>query len=591
LKAACGIILVSITYSWRAARVWLRINPMEDEVWTPLPRLPRLAQAAAAGIGILCLVGQGTASASMPYRASSLPIASYEGSSQLGTPGFTDSFGTAVDNDPSYGLNDSLDARQTGTQGITYTRASGLWYPAPAPRPWYSQVNHVNHPGVLSFWLGSSAIRMDDAVVAGTGGTVGVQAVVDPVAGDTSSADWSSLVLDTSSSDSGWVANPDVAVGVLVRSNGGIQVYQGSTLLASKDGFAQPASGGQFLVSFAYTPGQKVIHLTVNNASIDVTAPAALPVSATLFSGAYLNNSSEVSTLSDLEVSAVSMDSGCPRWLSCTSPLHYYGYYAARLAGGPSHLAEVAGRSNLNWVNISDASGYRADILSGCAPASCVVNTGFEFFSCTAQASSPSGQSCSLYPNYAARWAAEANAVRPYLDKIAAFYILDEPQWNGATPAEINTSAQLIKQTFPGAKVMMIEAGPKITPSLTIPSSVNWIGFDWYCQPFSTIQARLATLQSLVPASSPQRFFLVPEDAPLSQCAGVAGHTTDADIAALQWDYFRLAEQNPRVIGLMNFGFWTSPPWTTSGGTGASELPLTVDANERVAAQILASGH
>lgn len=67
--------------------------------------------------------------------------------------------------------------------------------------------------------------------------------------------------------------------------------------------------------------------------------------------------------------------------------------------------------------------------------------------------------------------------------------------------------------------------------------------------------------------------------------------TTDADIAALQWDYFGLAEQNPRVIGLMNFGFWTSPPWTTSGGTGASELPLTVDANERVAAQILASGH
>jgi hypothetical protein len=41
----------------------------------------------------------------------------------------------------------------------------------------------------------------------------------------------------------------------------------------------------------------------------------------------------------------------------------------------------------------------------------------------------------------------------------------------------------------------------------------------------------------------------------------------------------------------MNFGFWTSPPWTTYGGTGASELPLTVDANERVAAQILAGGH
>jgi hypothetical protein len=526
------------------------------------------------------------ASAAVPYQASILPIASHGQSSELGTPGFTDSFGTAVDNDPGYGLNDSLDARQTGTQGVTYTRASGLWYPALAPRPWYSQVNHVNHPGVLSFWLGTSAIRMDDPVFGGTGGTVGVQAVVDPVAGDTGSSDWSSLVLDTNSSDSGWVANPDVAVGVLVRSNGGIQVYQGSTLLASKGNFAQPASGGQFLVSFAYTPGQNVIHLTVNSASIDVTAPAALPASATLFSGAYMSNSIEVSTLSNLQVSAIRMGSACPRWLACSSPLHYYGYYAARLAGGPSHLAEVAGRSNLNWVTISDANGYRADILNGCAPASCVVNTGFEFFQCNA-----AGNGCHLYPNYAARWQAEADAVKPYLDKIAAFYILDEPQWNGATPTEINTSARLIKQTFPGAKVMTIEAGPEITPSLTIPSSVDWIGFDWYCQPFSAIQAKLATLQSLVPASSPQRFFLVPEDAPLSQCAGVAGHTTDADIAALQWDYFRLAEQNPRVIGLMNFGFWTSPPWTTSGGTGASELPLTVDANERVAAQILASGH
>ena len=555
-------------------------------MWTPLPRWLRLAGAAAAGIGLLGLAGQGTASGSVPSQASLRPIASYEQSGQLSSPGFTDSFGTAVDSDPGYGLNDSLEARQTGTHGVTYTRVSGLWYPAPAPRPWYSQVNHVNHPGVLSFWLGTSAIRMDDAVAAGTGGTVGVQAVVDPVAGDTSSSDWSSLVLDTNSSDSGYVTNPAVAAGVLVRSDGGIQVFQGSTLLTSQGSFAQPASGGQFQVSLTYTPGQKVIHLTVNNASIDVTAPAALPGSATLYTGAYLNNSSEVSTLSDLQVSAVRMGSGCPRWLSCSSPLHYYGYYAARLSGGTSHLAEVAGRSNLNWVTISDASGYRADILSGCAPASCVVNTGFEFFQCNT-----AGNGCGLYPNYAARWQAEADAVKPYLGKIAAFYILDEPQWNGATPAEINTSAQLIKQTFPGAKVMMIEAGPEITPSLTIPSSVDWIGFDWYCQPFSTIQARLATLQSLVPASSPQRFFLVPEDAPLSQCAGVAGHTTDADIAALQWDYFGLAEQNPRVIGLMNFGFWTSPPWTTSGGTGASELPMTVDANERVAAQILASGH
>jgi hypothetical protein len=60
-----------------------------------------------------------------------------------------------------------------------------------------------------------------------------------------------------------------------------------------------------------------------------------------------------------------------------------------------------------------------------------VVNTGFEFFTC------PTARACHLYPDYAARWQAEAAAVKPYLSKIAAFCILDEPQWNGATPAEM----------------------------------------------------------------------------------------------------------------------------------------------------------
>lgn len=136
-----------------------------------------------------------------------------------------------------------------------------------------------------------------------------------------------------------------------------------------------------------------------------------------------------------------------------------------------------------------------------------------------------------------------------------------------------------------GKRVLLL-AGPEITPSLAIPASVDWVGFDWYCQPFTTIEQKLATLQSLLPAGSGQRIFLMPEDAPLSACAGITGHETDSDMAALQWDYFSLAEQNPRVIGLMNFGFWTSPAWT---GSGASSLPLTVDANERVAARILAA--
>ena len=58
-----------------------------------------------------------------------------------------------------------------------------------------------------------------------------------------------------------------------------------------------------------------------------------------------------------------------------------------------------------------------------------------------------------------------------------------------------------------------------------------------------------------------------PEAAPLSECGGAAGHATDAQIAALQWDYFELALAHPRVIGLLNFGFWTS-------GKASAQLPL-----------------
>jgi|SRR5579875_3445727 len=555
-------------------------------------RWPAVASVAAAAVSAFVLAGPGagaatssaatpaaaTPAAASPGAAHPAPVTGSGTAATLTDPGFTDTFGTAVDDAPGYGLNDSLTARQPGAAGVTYTRESGVWYSAPAPQEWYSQVNHPSYPGELSFWLGTSAVRMDAPVVANASGVVGVQATVDPVAGDTASQDWSSLVLSTNASDSGYVANSDVALGVLVRSNGGVQVLQDGTSLLAKDGFAKPGTNGQFKVIVTYTPGQKSAQINVNGVTATVSTPTALPSAASLFMGAYLTNSNEVSTLQDLETSGVNMTG---LTLPSSSGLRYYGYYAARLAGD-SHLAEVAGRSNLNWVNISDVDGYKPDVLDGCAADSCVVYTGNEFFSCNS-----SGDDCGLYPDYAARWQNLANAVKPHLGKIAAFYLLDEPQWHGATPAELTTSADLIKKTFPGKKIMMVEAGPEITSSYVVPSGVDWVGFDWYCQPFSTVQQTLGTLESLT-AKTGQGLFLLPEDAPLSACAAISGHETDADIAALQWDYYNLAVQNPRVIGLMNFGFWVSPAWE-NGGAGAASLPLTVDSNERVAARILAA--
>jgi hypothetical protein len=258
------------------------------------------------------------------------------------------------------------------------------------------------------------------------------------------------------------------------------------------------------------------------------------------------------------------------------SSLRYFGYFAARLtASGGNHLPEVAGRSNLDWIQISDPDRYAPEVLDSCASHGCIVNTGFEFFRGCEEVHSPH---CELYPDYVARWERLAEAVRSRIEKVGAFYLLDEPQWHGATPAELETAALEIKRTFPGIPVMMVEAGPQVTSSLQVPAAVDWVGFDWYCQPFSTVERTLSTLTGRINPN--QSLILLMESAPLPECGGAPGHATDAQIAALQSEYFRLATGNPRVIGLLAFGFWTS-------GLGSAQLPLTVTTHEAIYRQIV----
>jgi hypothetical protein len=256
------------------------------------------------------------------------------------------------------------------------------------------------------------------------------------------------------------------------------------------------------------------------------------------------------------------------------SSLRYFGYFAARLtAAGGDHLPEVTGRTNLNWIQISDPDRYAPEVLGSCAPQGCIVSTGNEFFRDCEHAHP---ENCELYPNYAERWGNLARAVSGQIDKVGAFYLMDEPQYRGATPAELETAARTIKATFPGIPVMMVEAGPQVTSSLSVPAAVDWVGFDWYCQEFGVVEEKLATLTGRIQPQ--QSLFMVMESAP-GLCGTEAGHTTDAEIARLQYEYLRLADSNPRVIGLLAFGFWTS-------GHDSTDLPLTVRAHEAIWAQI-----
>ncbi|GAA0955410.1 hypothetical protein GCM10009558_073080 [Virgisporangium aurantiacum] len=481
--------------------------------------------------------------------------------------GFSDTFDGAVSLDPSYGLNDSLAGRQKGNRrGATYTRTSGRWNSNQPPAPTSSRVNQADHPGALTFFDGHSAVRLDAPVQVGVLGAINVRTIVDPVTGDTTSGQWASVVLSADRDNSGYVTNAAVDLGVIVRSDGRATVFHAGTAVGSTT--ARPDANGRFTVTVATRSGSRTAKVTVNDTVLTAPMDRAFPASPTLFLGAYLDDPGARTSFYGLSVSDLNMSGLAP---PIGSGPDHFGYFGARFPPGPSHVADVRGRSTVSYISISDLTGYATDVFDDCAENSCVVYTGWEFFTGCPGPPSP----CDLYPNYRDRWRRLAAAVEPHLAKVAAFYLLDEPYHRGASPDEVAAAATEIKATF-DKPVMLVEAGYKV-PTITVPDNVDWVGFDDYCKPIGEIESILRTLIDRTPGG--QRLFLMPQAAPLPSCP--SRHRTDAELAQLQWDYANLAERYPRVGGLMTFGLWVE-------GTQPPQLPRTIDAHERIAARTIA---
>jgi hypothetical protein len=145
--------------------------------------------------------------------------------------------------------------------------------------------------------------------------------------------------------------------------------------------------------------------------------------------------------------------------------------------------------------------------------------------------------------------------VRPYLDRVAGFVLQDEPFHHGASFADVDFSAQQIKNTFPDKKVMLIEAGVRVDDAFRVPAAVDWVGFDEYCVGYEAVEARMTELEERAPG---KELFLLPEAAPQSWCA----ERTDADLERTQYLYLALARQHPR----------SAESWSSGSGR-ASDLP------------------
>ncbi|WP_146209858.1 hypothetical protein [Vitiosangium sp. GDMCC 1.1324] len=461
---------------------------------------------------------------------------------------FRDSFNGA-NNANDTGLNDNLWARQSGTLApATYTRVPGLWYSAPPPSIWWAQVNHIWHPNTLTFHESPSALRMDKPFYRDASGAFRLSFVVEPIVGDArDSSNWASVMLSSSSASSAFVANADIDFGFLVRSNGGLSIFDNGTQVDVTP--ASVPAADRYVVSLAvrdgHVPGTTEVLGTVNGTSFFATlnGPTALPGQAYLYLGAYLD-AGQVTRFDDVVVFPV------------VDHLKHYGYFWAQSAESGAHLDEVTAYTNLNFVQ-------RPQDLAVCAArgVKCILETRWQFF-----------EGSTLLPNYAQNWNALVNTITPYLSSVGAFYVIDEPYWNNVSYNDLKTCVDTIKSTFPSIPVMVVHAVPSITPWLVTPPGVDWVGFD-HTGPMSQVVSYANTLRSTLAPN--QKLWLVP------QARRVGAYTTDKDVAQANWQYYDLARTDPRIMGLLNFGLW-------QGEEGdPNTLPQTVAAERAIGNELL----
>lgn len=188
----------------------------------------------------------------------------------------------------------------------------------------------------------------------------------------------------------------------------------------------------------------------------------------------------------------------------------------------------------------------------------------------------PSGHHFKLYPNFQARWNSFKTTNSAVLDsaKIAAFYVADEPLWNGINFSELDTVCQMIKSDFPNIPLLFVEVYA-VLDSIIIPTTVDWVGFDRYeifdPTTSSIFLNDLDTLKSKLSTAN-QKIFLVIDDQWLP-FYGSAGFTPDTMRFCVQ-NYYNLAASDTSVIGLL--GYLWAGGLDDPGQLGVRDMPQSV---------------
>ncbi|MGB5929891.1 MAG: hypothetical protein WBH03_17050 [Cyclobacteriaceae bacterium] len=196
---------------------------------------------------------------------------------------------------------------------------------------------------------------------------------------------------------------------------------------------------------------------------------------------------------------------------------------------------------------------------------------------------SPSGADYDLRPDYEERWDAFVITNRSILTAgyIGAFYIGEEPTWNGISYAEMEAVAALLDGQYPDIPLMIIEAYP-VLQQLQVPETVDWVGFDHYFikdpNTDATYQDEWKVLRSKLTRPS-QRTMVVMDTHYMEWAHGDWGGIALDEMGEVAENYYRLAQGDTTVVGVLGY-FWPSG-FDFAGSVGARDMPEYVRATYR----------
>ena len=235
--------------------------------------------------------------------------------------------------------------------------------------------------------------------------------------------------------------------------------------------------------------------------------------------------------------------------------LKYFGYAAVVCdlddpwddTAKTDYSDEVAGFTNANQVCVTGDMGLLADRLRNSARQFMpVFYLEPVFFSDLNGRLAPNPQAAELWRFV--RGAITASGVPP--DEMV-FYIVDEPELRGLALSDVSVAAEMVRESYPGARIMMIAAYR--AGQVTIPAEIDLWGFDAYAVPDPAAEPLfMAHLEeAAAQLRDGQRLVLVMDanHTPYHRANGLS----EDDMADVARAYFALAQSRDDVEMLLGY--------------------------------------